>query len=73
MQLGCDANHLSPPSAEVKNKLSYNSTPSYVFTACTETIQPVPLPLGLLVYHYQHVITITETQVDVEQTAFAPN
>jgi len=30
---GREADHLSPPSAEVKNAWSYTSTPTYVFIA----------------------------------------
>jgi hypothetical protein len=30
---GCGADHSLPPSVEVKNELSYTSTPQYVFMA----------------------------------------
>ena len=34
---GCEANHSSPASADVKNEWSYNSMPPYSFTTYTRT------------------------------------
>ena len=39
-QLGHEANHSPPSSAEVKNERSCTSTPPYAFIACTGTLSP---------------------------------
>jgi hypothetical protein len=52
-QLGCEADHSPPPSAQVKNAWSYTSTPQYVLMVwCSIYKKRTDATLPLCMWHY---------------------